>query len=511
VVWLRPSQNTTKPSPLQIRHLVFQLERAIDLCPAGACFTTTSKLAYRADLLVHTYSGVTKIALIVDYHGATASNNPPTDIAKQVIRILGDHYCERLGRAIVMNVPWYLNAFFALMKPLLDQRTRDKIKFNPEMTDLMPRQQLDNEFGGEHNYQYDPRVYLPALCAFCGIKDDGTREDWIPKDHLDEKPDQIQRRLTMQADELEGLASDLHQKNASFVGQAEEESGPTVQASPPANGEVMTEKHQSVSEPQPQPTMTPLPAGTVAAIAGSAAVGAGAVGVAAKKEKQSSMQNDHATERSTGPTQNGISPAPTIGKKRGGPKLFGSKRGLDKQGNPTIHKHKHISKIFCMHKGALAPSSPEAQALLHPPPPDTIPAESSKGKIRIASDAAESKPYNVPLATNATFGPDAYQTALEAPAETTGATDYFAEARHKAIPVNNHEDRAETLTGGKALMQRLHTDNEEDLTLAYKVLKPPSGDADGRDNTLSFDVLKPAAVDMDNDHATMSYDVLKAP
>lgn len=454
-------------------------------------------------------SGVTKIALIVDYHGATASSNPPTDIIKQIIKILGDHYCERLGRAIVMNVPWYLNAFFSLVKPLLDQRTRDKIKFNPEMTDLMPRQQLGNEFGGEHNYQYDPRVYLPALCTFCGIKEDGSREDWIPKDHLDEKPEQIQRQLTLQTEEMEGLASELRQETPKPVAQAEATSAPIAQASVPQqqNGAMVIEKAQAA----PVSTEKVNSANTASAVEGSGAVlGTGGAALAAHFVEEKQVSNGSTSNGSTIQKRNGGPPTTTIGKKRGGPKLFGSKRGLDKQGNPTLHKHKHISRIFCMHKGALDPSSSEAQTILHPPQ-NTIPAEPSKGKIRIASDAAESKPYNVPLATNATFGPDAYHTALEAPTEITGATDYFAEARHKAIPVNNHEDRAKTVTAGKALMERLHTDNEEDLTLAYKVLKPPSADVPDRDATLSFDVLKPPNAAADDGVVTMSYDVLKPP
>ena len=81
----------------------------------------------------------------------------------------------------------YLNAFFAGVKPFLDPATKDKIRFNPAMKELMAAEQLDSDFGGEHKYVYDWRVYFPALCQYCGIVyEDGTREDFIPKDHLDD-------------------------------------------------------------------------------------------------------------------------------------------------------------------------------------------------------------------------------------------------------------------------------------------------------------------------------------
>lgn len=35
IMYLRPARENTDPSPTQIRHLVFQLERAIDLLPDG--------------------------------------------------------------------------------------------------------------------------------------------------------------------------------------------------------------------------------------------------------------------------------------------------------------------------------------------------------------------------------------------------------------------------------------------------------------------------------------------
>ncbi len=49
---------------------------------------------------------------------------------KTVANILQNHYVERLGRAFVVNVPWFINAFFTALTPFLDPITKDKIRFN---------------------------------------------------------------------------------------------------------------------------------------------------------------------------------------------------------------------------------------------------------------------------------------------------------------------------------------------------------------------------------------------
>ena len=41
---------------------------------------------------------------------------------------------ERLGRALVVNVPFLINAFVKLILAFIDHRTRPKIRFNPDCT-----------------------------------------------------------------------------------------------------------------------------------------------------------------------------------------------------------------------------------------------------------------------------------------------------------------------------------------------------------------------------------------
>ncbi|RSH93066.1 hypothetical protein EHS25_007419 [Saitozyma podzolica] len=163
IIYMRPGRENTETSPRQIRHLIFNLERAIDLMPPGQ----------------------EQVAIIVDYKSATSQSNPSIGTARKVLNILQNHYVERLGRGLVVNMPWWINAFFSGISPFMDPITRDKIRFNPKLTELVPPSQLDYEFGGDYHLNFDHKIYWKQLIEFCHIAPDGTRVDeqgkpWVP-------------------------------------------------------------------------------------------------------------------------------------------------------------------------------------------------------------------------------------------------------------------------------------------------------------------------------------------
>lgn len=61
-----------------------------------------------------------------------------------------------------------------------------QIHFNPKLTTLINPDQLDVEYGGDYNYEFDRETYWNTLVEFSAISEDGTRVDkdgksWIPK------------------------------------------------------------------------------------------------------------------------------------------------------------------------------------------------------------------------------------------------------------------------------------------------------------------------------------------
>lgn len=154
---MRPSKQNTERGPRQIEHLVFMLERSIDLMPAGQ--ETLTLLINFAE----TKSG----------QGATLAQG------RQTLYILQNHYPERLGRALVTNVPFMIWGFFKLITPFIDPLTKEKIKFNEDSGLHVPREQLLKECGGLVDFDYEHDKYWPALNKLADQKRAERKARWV--------------------------------------------------------------------------------------------------------------------------------------------------------------------------------------------------------------------------------------------------------------------------------------------------------------------------------------------
>ncbi|KAF8844208.1 CRAL TRIO domain-containing protein [Paxillus ammoniavirescens] len=153
IIYMRPGRENTETSPRQLKHLVWWLERAKDMMPPGQ----------------------ESLVIVVDYKSTTLRTNPSVSVASKVLTILQQHYVETLGRAIVVNLPLLLNFFYKGIAPFLDPVTRDKMRFNPDLFELIPKSQLDSDFGGEYEFEFDHESYWKQVIEHCGIAPDGTR------------------------------------------------------------------------------------------------------------------------------------------------------------------------------------------------------------------------------------------------------------------------------------------------------------------------------------------------
>jgi hypothetical protein len=80
-LYLNPSKQNTEHSPRQIEHLVFMLERTIDLMGPGQ----------------------ETLSLLVNFKETRSGQNATIGQGRQTLYILQNHYPERLGRALVIN------------------------------------------------------------------------------------------------------------------------------------------------------------------------------------------------------------------------------------------------------------------------------------------------------------------------------------------------------------------------------------------------------------------------
>ncbi|KAK0719633.1 hypothetical protein B0H67DRAFT_484476 [Lasiosphaeris hirsuta] len=170
--YLSPGRQNTEASPRQVQHLVFMLERVIEMMPAQ----------------------VETLSLMIDYKPSkTRSNtNPGIAMAREVLNILQNHYPERLGKALIINTPWFVHGFFKIITPFIDPHTREKLKFNEDMTQYVPSEQLWTTFKGNLEFEYDHSVYWPALMKLCTERREARKQRWIAGGkHIGESEDYL--------------------------------------------------------------------------------------------------------------------------------------------------------------------------------------------------------------------------------------------------------------------------------------------------------------------------------
>ncbi|KAG8940591.1 hypothetical protein FRC00_012939 [Tulasnella sp. 408] len=145
--------STTEGQRKQLQYAIFMMERAFDLMAPG----------------------VENLALMIDFSDRGKNPSIGTAIISQVgselsyypfgYRLLKQLVAERLGLALVCNLPWAVTAFFKIITPFIDPVTRAKLKFNPDVIadGLFEPSQVTTKWGGEVEIPWDHGTYWPAL------------------------------------------------------------------------------------------------------------------------------------------------------------------------------------------------------------------------------------------------------------------------------------------------------------------------------------------------------------
>jgi hypothetical protein len=78
-----------------------------------------------------------------------------------------------------MTVPWVIWGFFKIISPFIDPVTRQKLKFNEDLREHIPPEQLMKPSGGDVEFEYDHSIYWPALNKLAEQRRNACRERWI--------------------------------------------------------------------------------------------------------------------------------------------------------------------------------------------------------------------------------------------------------------------------------------------------------------------------------------------
>jgi hypothetical protein len=100
-----------------------------------------------------------------------------------VCNILRDHYPKRLGLALVINIPFPVDAFFKLMAlfKLIKPFLRHKIRFNPDVVQegiFKPNMTMKRCWDGDQDFVYEHDKYWSVLVEMCEARKKAQLERW---------------------------------------------------------------------------------------------------------------------------------------------------------------------------------------------------------------------------------------------------------------------------------------------------------------------------------------------
>uniref|UniRef100_A0ACD5YZ00 Uncharacterized protein n=1 Tax=Avena sativa TaxID=4498 RepID=A0ACD5YZ00_AVESA len=148
ILVMRPSCQNTKNAKGQVRNLVYCMEHAILNLPPGQ----------------------DQMVWLIDFAGFGMSHLS-LHVTKLTADVLQGHYPERLGLAILYNAPRFFESFWKIASPILEPKTRNKVKFvysdNPEtskiMEDLFNMDELECAFGGRGQATFNITDYAARM------------------------------------------------------------------------------------------------------------------------------------------------------------------------------------------------------------------------------------------------------------------------------------------------------------------------------------------------------------
>ncbi|KAH9576360.1 hypothetical protein CY35_01G157400 [Sphagnum magellanicum] len=141
-----PTRQNTSEMDGHIKHLVYCVENAILNLPIGQ----------------------EQIILLANFKGWGIKYSTPIKTAREATNILQNHYPERLHVAILFNPPRVFETFWTIVKPFLDPRSIQKVKFvytkNPksmkQVNELLLKDKLNHILDNPADYKHEDYAKL---------------------------------------------------------------------------------------------------------------------------------------------------------------------------------------------------------------------------------------------------------------------------------------------------------------------------------------------------------------
>lgn len=192
-------------------------------------------------------AGQDQMVWLIDFAGFSLPNVSLL-VTKLTADVLQGHYPERLGVAILYNAPKFFESFWKMASPLLEPKTKNKVKFvysdRPEtdkiMEDLFNLDELECAFGGRSPVTFNINDYAARMRG----DDKKMPLFWSPENSsLAAEPYRMKNHGSQQCDS--GLKTE--ETPSDMIGETEaasEKSGETDTASEKEDTEAASEERE---------------------------------------------------------------------------------------------------------------------------------------------------------------------------------------------------------------------------------------------------------------------------
>lgn len=148
IVVMRPERENTTNSEGQLKYLVYTLERAISMMK----------------------DGVSQIVWVISFTHFSMLNAPSINQSMDVIKVLSNHYPERLALCYMYDTPWIFSLFWRSVSGFINQRTASKIVMissgtskdekEKTMSDNFDPKILEKDLSGESDWTFNSKKYF---------------------------------------------------------------------------------------------------------------------------------------------------------------------------------------------------------------------------------------------------------------------------------------------------------------------------------------------------------------
>jgi len=154
LAWYTPAncQSSTNDHEVYIRVVV----NAIETCVSDALSRTDGKIG--------------KCNMVLDFEGFSISMIPPVRVVQKLLKMLQDHFPDRLGVLVIMNMATAGQMILKVTMPFVPDVVRQKIHVLPNNKDaqfemlkvLIDEQYIPVRFGGTDDFTFDSKTYYDS-------------------------------------------------------------------------------------------------------------------------------------------------------------------------------------------------------------------------------------------------------------------------------------------------------------------------------------------------------------